>query len=133
MQTHGVAQDARSQYLRIQDALHQRDKDQIDERYFPALGRRKQDANKAGDIGANLRHELEDKDRAVEALFMGLRLSEGVALKAFRDEYGVDVPARYADELPRLCDAGLIHLTDERIMLTDKGRLLSNEVFVLLI
>ncbi|MEN3335217.1 MAG: hypothetical protein V7641_4582 [Blastocatellia bacterium] len=79
------------------------------------------------------RHELEDQDRAVEALFMGLRLSEGVALKAFRDEYGVDVLARYAGELPRLCDAGLIHITDERIMLTDKGRLLSNEVFVLLI
>jgi len=79
------------------------------------------------------RHELEDNDRAVEALFMGLRLSEGVAFRAFRDEYGMDLLARFGDELPRLCDAGLIHLNDERIMLTDKGRLLSNEVFVLLI
>lgn len=79
------------------------------------------------------RHELEDNDRAVEALFMGLRLSEGVAFAAFRDQYGLDVLTRYGDELPRLCDAGLIHLSDERIMLTDKGRLLSNEVFVLLI
>lgn len=79
------------------------------------------------------RQELEDKDRAVEALFMGLRLSEGVALDAFRDEYGVDVLVRYGDELPRLGDAGLIQITNERIMLTDKGRLLSNEVFVLLI
>ncbi|HKP11834.1 MAG TPA: coproporphyrinogen-III oxidase family protein, partial [Blastocatellia bacterium] len=79
------------------------------------------------------RHELTDEDRAAEALFMGLRLSEGVALAPFRDEYGVDVLARYGDELPRLCDAGLIQITDGRIMLTDKGRLLSNEVFVLLI
>jgi oxygen-independent coproporphyrinogen-3 oxidase len=79
------------------------------------------------------RHELEDKDRAAEALFMGLRLSEGVALEAFRDEYGVNVLARYGDELPRLCDAGLIQIHDGRIILTDKGRLLSNEVFVLLI
>lgn len=79
------------------------------------------------------RHELSDADRAVEALFMGLRLSEGVALVAFRDEYGLDLLARYGEELPRLCDAGLIQITDERIMLTDAGRLLSNEVFVLLI
>jgi oxygen-independent coproporphyrinogen-3 oxidase len=79
------------------------------------------------------RHELTDEDRAAEALFMGLRLSEGVGLADFRDEYGVDVEARYAGELPRLCEAGLIHITDERIMLTDHGRLLSNEVFVLLI
>jgi oxygen-independent coproporphyrinogen III oxidase len=79
------------------------------------------------------RHDLGNDDRAVEALFMGLRLSEGVAFAPFRDEYGMDVLARYGDELPRLCDAGLIHLSDERIMLTDKGRLLSNEVFVLLV
>lgn len=79
------------------------------------------------------RHELTNDDRAAEALFMGLRLSEGVALEAFRDEYGVDVLARYGEELPRLCDAGLIQIDDERIMLTDAGRLLSNEVFVLLI
>ena len=79
------------------------------------------------------RHELTDEDRAAEALFMQLRLNEGVALAAFRDEYGVDVLARYGDELPRLGDAGLIQIADGRIMLTDRGRLLSNEVFVLLI
>ena len=79
------------------------------------------------------RHELSDEDRAAEALFMQLRLSEGVRLADFRDDYGVDVLARYADELPRLREADLIQITDERIMLTDKGRLLSNEVFVLLI
>ncbi len=79
------------------------------------------------------RHDLTDDDRAVEALFMGLRLGEGVALDAFRDEYGLDVLARYADELPRLTEADLIRIGEGRIMLTDKGRLLSNEVFVLLI
>jgi putative oxygen-independent coproporphyrinogen III oxidase len=79
------------------------------------------------------RHELTDEDRAAEALFMGLRLNEGVALASFRDEYGVDVLARFGDEWPRLGDAGLIQIRDGRMMLTDKGRLLSNEVFVSLI
>jgi oxygen-independent coproporphyrinogen-3 oxidase len=76
------------------------------------------------------RHELTDEDRAAEALFMGLRLKEGVSLDEFHDEYGVDVLSRYGDELPRLEEAGLIEIEDERLMLTDAGRLLSNEVFV---
>jgi oxygen-independent coproporphyrinogen III oxidase len=76
------------------------------------------------------RHELTDEDRAAEALFMGLRLSEGVSLDEFRAEYGVDVLARYGAELPRLKDAGLIEIEAHRLLLTDAGRLLSNEVFV---
>lgn len=76
------------------------------------------------------RNELSETDRAAEALFMGLRLKEGVSLAAFRAEYGVDVIERYGDELPRLADAGLIELGGGRLVLTAAGRLLSNEVFV---
>lgn len=76
------------------------------------------------------RHELADEDRAAEALFMGLRLKEGVSLDEFRAEYGLDVLSRFGGELPRLADAGLIEIEGRRLMLTDKGRLLSNEVFV---
>jgi putative oxygen-independent coproporphyrinogen III oxidase len=76
------------------------------------------------------RNELSEEDRAAEALFMGLRLSEGIDLTAFRWEYGVDVMARYGGELPRLADAGLIEIGGGRLVLTDAGRLLSNEVFV---
>jgi oxygen-independent coproporphyrinogen-3 oxidase len=75
-------------------------------------------------------HELTEADRAAEALFMGLRLKEGVSLVDFRSEYGVDVLARYRGELPRLADAGLIQLDSGRLALTPAGRLLSNEVFV---
>jgi oxygen-independent coproporphyrinogen-3 oxidase len=76
------------------------------------------------------RNELTEADRAAEALFMGLRLKEGVSLAAFRSEYGVDVIERYGDELPRLADAGLIDIAGGRLTLTAAGRLLSNEVFV---
>jgi len=76
------------------------------------------------------RNELSEADRAAEALFMGLRLKEGVSLAAFRSEYGVDVIERYGDELPRLAEAGLIELDGGRLVLTAAGRLLSNEVFV---
>jgi oxygen-independent coproporphyrinogen-3 oxidase len=76
------------------------------------------------------RNELSETDRAAEALFMGLRLKEGVSLEAFRSEYGVDVVERYGQELPRLADAGLIEIGGGRLVLTAAGRLLSNEVFV---
>jgi oxygen-independent coproporphyrinogen-3 oxidase len=76
------------------------------------------------------RNELTEAGRAAEALFMGLRLKEGVSLAAFRSEYGVDVIERYGDELPRLADAGLIEIGGGRLVLTAAGRLLSNEVFV---
>src|SRR6185503_8078019 len=76
------------------------------------------------------RNELSETDRAAEALFMGLRLTEGISLEAFHSEYGVDVIERYGDELPRLADAGLIEIGDGRLILTAAGRLLSNEVFV---
>ena len=76
------------------------------------------------------RNELTESDRAAEALFMGLRLKEGVSLASFQSEYGVDVIERYAKDLPRLTDAGLIELEGGRLTLTPAGRLLSNEVFV---
>jgi oxygen-independent coproporphyrinogen-3 oxidase len=76
------------------------------------------------------RIELSQTDRAAEALFMGLRLKEGISLASFQYEYGVDVIERYGGELPRLADAGLIEIGGGRLTLTAAGRLLSNEVFV---
>jgi oxygen-independent coproporphyrinogen-3 oxidase len=76
------------------------------------------------------RRELGSEERASDALFMGLRLSEGIDLDDFRAEYEVDVLQRYASEFPELFDARLIELNDGRLMLTEAGRLMSNEVFV---
>lgn len=76
------------------------------------------------------RRELSAEERASDALFMGLRLSEGIDLEEFRAEYEVDVLERYAGEFPELFDARLIELNDGRLMLTEAGRLMSNEVFV---
>ena len=76
------------------------------------------------------RLELSEKDRAAEALFMGLRLREGISLDEFHSEYGVDVIERFSTDLPRLADAGLIETNGGRLALTAAGRLLSNEVFV---
>jgi oxygen-independent coproporphyrinogen-3 oxidase len=76
------------------------------------------------------RRELSAEERASDALFMGLRLSEGIDLEEFRAEYEVDVLERYAGEFPELFAARLIELNDGRLMLSEAGRLMSNEVFV---
>lgn len=76
------------------------------------------------------RLDLSESDRAAEALFMGLRLKEGISLDEFHSEYGVDVIERFSADLPRLADAGLIENNGGRLALTPAGRLLSNEVFV---
>ncbi|HKG21431.1 MAG TPA: radical SAM family heme chaperone HemW [Blastocatellia bacterium] len=76
------------------------------------------------------RTALSDEDRAAEALFMALRLTEGISLGEFRSRYGLDVVERHGRELERLEDAGLIEMSDGRLRLTDAGLLLSNEVFV---
>lgn len=72
---------------------------------------------------------LSHRDRAAEALFMGLRLIEGIHLEGFRSEYDLDIESRYSDDLARLNDAGLIEISDGRLRLTEPGLLLSNEVF----
>jgi oxygen-independent coproporphyrinogen III oxidase len=76
------------------------------------------------------RTELGAQDRAAEAIFMGLRLKEGISLEEFRAEYDTDVPKQYENELERLTEAGLIEIKCGRLRLTGRGRLLSNEVFV---
>ncbi len=76
------------------------------------------------------RMELTDDARASEALFMGLRLIGGIRLDEFRREYGVDVARRYGDELSRLEETGLVEIDEDKLRLTARGLLLSNEVFV---
>lgn len=76
------------------------------------------------------RRELSDEERAQEALFMGLRLTEGISLSEFSLRYGVDVVSRYGKEIERLIEARLIELSEPRLKLTERGMLLSNEVFI---
>jgi oxygen-independent coproporphyrinogen III oxidase len=64
-----------------------------------------------------------------ESLFLGLRLNEGVDLDRLRGQFG---DAMLRDAMPALLevqDAGLVEMSSERLRLTPRGRLVSNEVF----
>jgi oxygen-independent coproporphyrinogen-3 oxidase len=82
----------------------------------------------AGEDARVERRVLSPDDRWREAIMMGLRLVDGISLSAFQSVYGLDLEARYGDDLRRFREAGLVADDDGRIRLTGRGRLLANEV-----
>jgi oxygen-independent coproporphyrinogen-3 oxidase len=79
-------------------------------------------------------HDPYDRDRRLEeALFLGLRLLEGIDLDALARRYGVDPAARFASAWDRAHEAGLIEREGPRVRLTAAGRVRSNELFAELI
>ena len=63
-----------------------------------------------------------------ENLFLGLRLNRGICVDDLRQEFGVAV-AKYEPIIEELISAGLLAKIENRLRLTARGRLLSNEVF----
>ena len=71
-------------------------------------------------------------DRAAaedEAFFLGLRLNRGIDLQQITAVFGTDAISKRKAPLQELTEAGLIARDGDCVHLTDRGRLLSNEVF----
>jgi putative oxygen-independent coproporphyrinogen III oxidase len=64
-----------------------------------------------------------------EAFFLGLRLVKGVDLEAVVERYGTPAAIAFREELAEMASAGLVELNEGHVRLTDRGRLVSNEVF----
>ena len=86
------------------------------------------DAIERDEATAQERRALPDGERLGDALFMGLRLTEGIDLGAIRGRYGVDVLERYGARLQPFVQAGMLVAGAERLRLTRRGMLLANEV-----
>ena len=87
----------------------------------------------AGEPLAVERHELTPERRLEDALFTGLRLTEGLDLHHLDAAYGVDVWTRYGAALQPFVDAGLVCRDPGRIRLTREGMLLANEVMAVFV
>ena len=87
--------------------------------------------------GGRRGRRIEEPDRpdlrGLEALFAGLRLVEGIDLESLRRRHGRWIPADDDPRIASLVDQGLLGRAGPRLRLTDRGRLLSNEVFERLI
>jgi oxygen-independent coproporphyrinogen-3 oxidase len=67
-------------------------------------------------------------ERLEEALFTGLRLTEGVDLQEYSQRYGADVWGRYGGALTPFLSNGLVIIEGARVRLSREGMLLANEV-----
>lgn len=75
------------------------------------------------------RRLLGPDERLEEALFMGLRLVDGLDLGAMQARHSVDIWDRYGADLAEFVAAGLlIHDPGRRLALTRDGMLLANDV-----
>jgi oxygen-independent coproporphyrinogen-3 oxidase len=74
------------------------------------------------------RRPLSPRDQLEEALFMELRLTDGIGLDRIRREYGVDVWQRWGGRLAVFEEAGLLARDEHRLRLTRRGMLLAGSV-----
>jgi len=77
--------------------------------------------------------QLTPTDVRAEALFLGMRLMQGVDVRRYRESFGVDLRDVHGDDLERFCKAGLVEFDGDLIRLTRTGALLSNEVFAVFV
>lgn len=63
-----------------------------------------------------------------EAIMIALRTAQGVAIREFKERYGVDVAERYAPVVRRYETDGLLERRDDRLVLTKRGRFFANDV-----
>lgn len=82
----------------------------------------------AGQPVAGEKRRLTTAERVGDALFTGLRLTDGLDVSRVNRRYGVDVWQEYGDKLEQFVDAGLLVVEGNRWKLTREGTLLAHEV-----
>jgi oxygen-independent coproporphyrinogen-3 oxidase len=79
------------------------------------------------------RREMAVAERLGDALFTGLRLTEGVDIQAIGARYGVDVWSQYGRALEPFIVEGLVHREGPRLRLSRNGMLVANEIMQLFV
>jgi oxygen-independent coproporphyrinogen III oxidase len=80
-------------------------------------------------VAADFKPSAVSPEQALEeSFFLGLRLNRGVDLGRLREGFG-DAADKFGATIDELVEDGLLIRTGENLRLTDRGRLLSNEVF----
>ena len=73
------------------------------------------------------------QERLEEALFTGLRLTEGIDVEAIGGRYGVDVWQKYREALQPFVAEGWLVREGPRLRLTRDGMLMANEVMAVFV
>ena len=73
---------------------------------------------------------LSIEDKIQEKIFMGLRMNEGIYFEDFKKEFNIEFKNKYNKQIKDLKNKDLIKESKVGIKLTQKGREISNSVFV---
>jgi oxygen-independent coproporphyrinogen III oxidase len=89
-------------------------------------------------IGGGDDVQMDRRERSVDeqigdALFTGLRLTEGLDFDRVGCRYGVDLWSRYREALQPLAAAGRLTIEDQRVRLTRDGMLVANDIMQLFV
>lgn len=74
--------------------------------------------------------ELTKKDKIEEFIFMGLRMNEGINVDIFKERFDTDFYDIYQEVMDKLITRELVRFDGKNISLTQKGREISNSVFI---
>jgi oxygen-independent coproporphyrinogen-3 oxidase len=74
------------------------------------------------------RRVLTPVERWQEAVITGLRLARGISMADMTASYGVDLEARFGDDLRRFEEAGALARCGDHVRLTRRGMLVANDV-----
>jgi oxygen-independent coproporphyrinogen III oxidase len=83
----------------------------------------------SGQLSRISEHRLSQHEAMAEYMFLGLRLAEGVDLRAFELEFGRSFESAYNSATADLVRIGLVVHNKNKLALTQRGMLLSNQVF----
>ncbi len=78
-------------------------------------------------VAATFTETLTKEEAITEALFLGLRQMDGINIKEFTEEFGIE--PEEALTVKTLKQDGLIEITDGQLKLTTEGIFLANEVY----
>ncbi|GGB04525.1 oxygen-independent coproporphyrinogen III oxidase [Macrococcus hajekii] len=74
-------------------------------------------------------HAVSREESMEEFMFLGLRLNEGVSKSIFSERYGVTIESIFGEVLQQLEAARQIVVAEDRIYMTEEGRMVGNDVF----
>ncbi len=85
-------------------------------------------AVEAGKKPVETREFITEEEAAFEYIMLGLRLSQGVDLKAFEKRFSYKMQDKFQDVIKTQVDKGLVTLKDDHLTLTSYGLDVSNQV-----
>lgn len=90
-----------------------------------------EEASEKADFAGKAAEEIElmtEKDQIEEFMFLGLRKTEGVSLRKFREEFGKPIEEVYGSQIRKFLNLELMKKEGDRLFLTERGLDVSNAV-----